>query len=109
VAKPWEYRWSSSRVYALGEPDPLVTESPCYLELSEEPSRRQALWREFLWGGDVREEVVRRGDWALGDAAFVQRLREIHGRPQQRGRGRPRKSPAAVLTLSQNAPLGRMG
>ena len=40
VAAPWEYAWSSSRVYASGEPDPLVAANPYYEELSKAPERR---------------------------------------------------------------------
>jgi hypothetical protein len=53
-------------------------------------------WREFLLAGDAREEEVRRGDWAVGDAAFRQRLHQLHGRPALRGRDRPRKQAAWV-------------
>ena len=93
-AEPWDYRWSSCRVYALGESDPLVTPNPLYEELGADPAARPRRWREFLLAGDPHEGEVRRGDWAVGDAAFRQRLHQLHGRPAPRGRGRPRK-PAA--------------
>src|SRR5262249_27663864 len=109
VQQPGDYPWSSCRVYALGEPDPLVTESPCYRELASEPSRRQELWREFLCGEDVREAAVRRGDRALGDDEFVQQMRQLHGRPQQRGRGRPRKGSAVNLAGISPQPLLKNG
>jgi putative transposase len=95
VAEPWTYRWSSARAYALGEEDPLVTDDPCYLELSPDADRRRQLWREFLLGEDVREEEIRRGDWALGEDAFGQRLAEVLGRPTPRRAGRPRKGQAS--------------
>ena len=94
VALPWEYPWSSCPAYALGKSDPLLTEGPCYLELSPDPARRPELWREFLLGEDVREAVVRRQDWALGDDDFRQRMAQVLGRPAPRRRGRPRKAPA---------------
>jgi hypothetical protein len=34
VAEPWDYSWSSCRAYARGAVDPLLTENPCYPELS---------------------------------------------------------------------------
>ncbi len=91
VAEPWDYRWSSARAYALGEADPLLAENPEYLALSEGPARRQELWRAFLLGQDPREEVVRRGDWAVGDEDFRRRVRVAQGRPGPRRRGRPPK------------------
>jgi putative transposase len=92
VALPWEYPWSSYRAYVLGAVDPLLTADPCYTELSADPERRQQLWREFLLGEDVREEVVRRGEWALGDDEFRGRMAQVPGRPLPRPRGRPPKS-----------------
>src|SRR5207253_1885484 len=81
VAAPWDYPWSSCRAYALGEPDPLLTEDPCYTELSPDPSHRQQRWREFLCSDDPREGVIRRGDWAVGDDGFRGRMAQVLGRP----------------------------
>jgi len=95
VAEPWAYPWSSCRSYALGELDPLLTEDPCYMELSPDASRRQELWREFLLGEDDREEAVKQGDWAVGDDGFRERMAQALGRPQPRRRGWPRKAQEA--------------
>ena len=73
----------------------MVTENPLYAGLGADPAARQRRWREFLLAGDPREEAVRRGDWAVGDGAFRQRLHQLHGRPAPRGRGRPRKAAAS--------------
>jgi putative transposase len=100
VAEPGQYPWSSARAYALGEPDALVDESPEYLALADSAARRQQLWREFLLGEDPREEVVRRGDWAIGDDSFRLRVLQAQGRPAPRRRGRPRKAPAADVRIS---------
>src|SRR5262249_39626032 len=96
VADPWDYPWSSARAYALGGRDPLLADTPWYRELAEEAGRRQQLWREFLLGDDPREAAVRQGDWAVGDDAFRRRMRQEHGRPAPRRRGRPRKERAII-------------
>jgi hypothetical protein len=44
-----------------------------------------------LRADDRREAVVRRGDWAIGDEEFCQRVLLEHGRPAARRRGRPPK------------------
>ena len=95
VKAPWDYAWSSCRAYALGEPDALLTEDPEYAELSPAPARRQSLWREFLMGEDLREGVIRRQEWAIGNADFCRELAAVLGRPLAARRGRPRKEPAA--------------
>jgi putative transposase len=92
VAVPWDYPWSSCRAYACGEADPLLTEDPCYTELSPEPARRQQLWREFLCGDDPREGGIARGDWAVGDEGFRGRMAQVLGRPVSRPRCRAPKA-----------------
>jgi putative transposase len=96
VTEPWAYPWSSCRFYALGASDPLVTEDRCYTELSPDLQRRRALWQDFLMGEDVRAEVSRRGDWAVGAEDFRKRLAAVLGRPAPRRRGRPRKAHATA-------------
>ncbi|HWG44720.1 MAG TPA: transposase [Gemmataceae bacterium] len=91
VAEPWQYRWSSAACYAWGTADSLVEENPCYQELAVGKVDQQRLWRAFLVAEDEREDEVRRGDWAVGDARFRDRMGEVRGRPLRR-RGRPRKS-----------------
>jgi putative transposase len=97
LTEPWAYRWSSARAYALGVTDPLLAENAEYLDLSQEPDRRQELWREFLLGPDPRQEALRAGDWAIGDDDFRLRAHLQQGRPGPRRRGRPRKHAAAEL------------
>jgi putative transposase len=91
VSVPWEYRWSSAAAYALGAVDPLLAENAEYEALSDRPAGRQHHWRTFLMGVDPREEIVRRGDWAIGDEAFRLRALQELGRPAPRPRGRPCK------------------
>ena len=88
---PWEYVWSSAAAYALGKPDPLLAENAEYLALAATAEARQQRWRALLVAADPREEVMRRGDWAVGDEALRPRALQELGRPAPRRRGRPRK------------------
>ena len=84
--RPWDYRWSSCRAYALGESNGLLTANPWYEGLSVKPSRRQALWREFLLG-DPHEAEIRRSDWVVGGETIGRRMRQVAGWPAPRGAG----------------------
>jgi putative transposase len=44
VTEPWAYRWSSSRAYALGEADPLLSYNLWYRTLGASAEERQARW-----------------------------------------------------------------
>jgi putative transposase len=105
VALPWDYAWSSARAYALGEANPLLADNPEYLALAPGAERRQRLWRALLRGADPKEEVVRRGDWALGSARFKARLLVSQGRPAPRRRGRPRKPRADDETITSQVSI----
>ena len=94
VAEPWTYRWSSCRVDALGEPDPLLTANPWYEELAATGERRQELWRELLLGEDAQEEAVGRAEGVLGSDAFRSDCRRARSRVVPEGRGRRRKQRA---------------
>lgn len=90
VARPWEYRWSSAAVYALGRSDSLVQElNPCYLELASKVPARQKKWQDLLLAGDPLEEKVRQAEHVLGDDGFEQQFQQEHGRSIRRRRGRP--------------------
>jgi putative transposase len=41
VTEAWEYRWSSCRAYALGEPDPLLSYNVWYQTLGADAGQRQ--------------------------------------------------------------------
>ena len=45
VARPGDYRWSSYRTHAFGEPCGWLTRHPCYLALGRTDSERQAAYR----------------------------------------------------------------
>jgi hypothetical protein len=94
------YPWSSARAYAWGASDDLLAPNSWYESLAATAADRQARWREFLRGADVREEAIRQGEGVLGEGSFRARVGEAHGRPVPRGRGRPRK-PATVLISTQ--------
>jgi putative transposase len=89
VAEPWEYRWSSCRSYAQGEPDPLLAANPWYEELATDPERRRELWRAFQLGEDPKEAVVQRQDWVIGGEGFRRRMQRQAARPVPRRAGRP--------------------
>jgi len=89
---PWAYRWSSCPAHALGVADPLLSYNVWYQSLGSDAQERQQRWREFLLGDDPHEELVRRGDWVIGDEAYGRRLQRTAARPTRR-RGRPRKPP----------------
>jgi putative transposase len=91
---PWEYEWSSCRTYALGEANELLTENPCYTERCDTAAARQEWWRRFLMEEDPRQKVVERGDWAVGDVGFQQRMAVVLGRAMPQPRGRPKKGTA---------------
>jgi hypothetical protein len=81
----------------LGKPDALLADHAEYLGLASSPGQRQETWQRFLHADDRREAMVRRGDWAIGDDEFRQRVLLEHGRPTPRRRGRPPKpAPATV-------------
>ena len=48
IKHPKEYRWSSYRFYAYGEPDPLITHAPSYLALGGSPVKRQGIYRNMV-------------------------------------------------------------
>ena len=96
VAVPWEYDWSSSRGYALGAANPLLSYNVWYRELARTDEGRQQRWREFLLGDDPKEELVCREDWVVGPDSYRRRMQVPEARPTRRWRGRPRKPPAGA-------------
>jgi len=91
ASEPLSYPWSSCRAYVQGEFDPLLTEDPCYNQLSPDPQCRRELWRGFLLGEDEQEAAIRQGDRAVGDDSFREPMAQVLGRPVARRRGRLRK------------------
>lgn len=81
VAHPKDYKWSSYRHYAFGEPDPLITPAPSYLALGETDEERQREYRAMVDMIMAEDESMRR-DYSktlyIGDPDWVAaRYREI--------------------------------
>ena len=97
VAHPAEYRWSSYRANAQGEPDALTSPHEVYAGLGLDAASRQAAYRELfryeLEPGLVDE--IRRatnGNYALGSVLFCEQIAATLGRRVTPGQsGRPRK------------------
>jgi putative transposase len=98
VAHPAEYRWSSYRANAQGEPDALLEPHALYLALGKDAASRQSAYRELfrheLEPGLVDE--IRRatnGNYALGNSAFAEQVSSALGRRAVPGKsGRPRRT-----------------
>jgi putative transposase len=105
VKEPGDYRWSSFRANAFGEPDPLVSPHKLYLALGgDAESRRAAYRRLFITTLDentlsqIREASNK--SWALGDEQFRLRITEMtQRRAFSRGHGGDRRSVSRSLTL----------
>jgi putative transposase len=93
VAAPWQYEWSSCRAYALGVADPLLAYNVWYRALASDAQGREQRWREFLLEDDAKEEIVRRGDWILGEETYRRQMQQPKARATRRVRGRPLKPP----------------
>ncbi len=95
VAHPAEYRWSSYRANAQGEPDALLKPHALYRTLGKDAASREAAYRELfryqLEPGLVDE--IRRatnGNYALGNATFAAQVTSALGRRAVPGKsGRP--------------------
>jgi len=61
VGKPEEYEFSSYRYYSEGRRDELLTFSPAYLGLSEDPKKRQGFYQEHVCENRIYEEMKDRG------------------------------------------------
>jgi putative transposase len=90
-----EHAWSSARHHLGHARDPMLTDRAEYWQLGNTPFERERAYRarleEGLSGSRRAQlaEAVHKG-WALGDPAFLDRLRELIDRPlQPRRRGRP--------------------
>lgn len=82
VQSPGEWKWSSYRHYAYGEPNDLITDAPEYLSLGGTPAARRRAYRCLA---DPLDDVLlrRRRDLVdapfIGDPAWVTSQHERHG------------------------------
>ena len=95
VEHPAEYRWSSYRSHACGEPDDLLSPHPLYLALGGDGDRHQHYRALFPSGVPPAElEAIRlatRFSVPLGNDRFRRHVETSLGRPTgHAGRGRPR-------------------
>jgi len=96
VADPAEYRWSSYRRNALGEPNRLVKPHGLYLQLGPDPATRQAAYRTLFTDALAEEELTSirihvRQQKALGTPHFQAEVAALLARSVVvRPRGRPR-------------------
>ncbi|KJB91109.1 transposase [Skermanella aerolata] len=95
VAQPADYRWSSYRANALGQPDPSVTPHELYEALGSTPEARLSAYRELFrqYPDQSQIEEIRsatNGGFALGSETFQQHIANLTGRRTWRGHpGRP--------------------
>jgi putative transposase len=106
VDRPEAWPWSSAALHAGATPDSIAAlhDHPDYWACGNTPFDRQARYRQLLSAGlsASRTQHISQalhGQWALGDAPFVEMLASVANRrvaPNQRGR--PRK--AATVSAS---------
>jgi putative transposase len=95
VAIPDQFRWSSYRSNALGEPDALVKPHSAYLALSPDRTRCCARYREFVGSGTPAAELAQLREHAQqgkawGSARFQAQVEALLGRRcEVRAKGRP--------------------
>jgi putative transposase len=75
VVSPKDWRWSSYRHYAFGEPNDLINDAPEYLALGRTPAERREAY-QHLFASPLDEELrYRRPDFVhgpfVGDSAWV--------------------------------------
>jgi putative transposase len=76
VRSPKDYRWSSYRHYAFGEPNPLIQDEPEYLALGRTPAARRLAYRHLFADPLAAALRTKRPDIVdalfYGDAAWVE-------------------------------------
>jgi len=111
---PGEYRWSSYRNNALGQPDALVTPHPLYLALASDGETRRATYRALFQSAlaDAPLAELRMAlnqDQPIGNDRFYTQIEATTGqRRELRKRGRPRKKleeESAASDEQRNLPL----
>ena len=104
VPDPADYRWSSYRCHALGEPNDIVVDHPLYNALGASPEERRLAYRELFRSyiddrllGVIRASVNQCG--VLGSERFKDEIGAVVSRrvrPAPRGRPRTHERSGAV-------------
>ncbi len=96
VPHPAEYKWSSYRINAQGEPDNVVTPHLMYTQLGLDEQSRQVAYRK-LFRYELEPKLVdeirkaTNGNYVLGDSRFAEQIAEALGRRVLPGKaGRPK-------------------
>ena len=112
VQDPGQYRWSSYRHNALGQPDPRITPHPLFLALDRDDAPRQAAYRALFRSelnddalADIRLALAQ--GQPLGQERFSDAIcaaagvRRTHNRP-----GRPVKKPDDPINAGAQTDFG---
>jgi putative transposase len=78
-----DWRFSSYRHCALGEPDPLIDTAPDYLALGHSPEARRRAYRGFFATPLAQSVRLKRVDFVL--APFIGPLNWVHKQLQRTG------------------------
>lgn len=103
VQDPADYRWSSYRHHALGEPNDVLIDHPLDLRLGATPRARNTSYRR-LFGTRIETQVLEEireclhHCGVLGNDRFKDRVeRMLHRRVRPGKRGRPKKAQHVTL------------
>ncbi|MDD4941002.1 MAG: transposase [Candidatus Omnitrophota bacterium] len=78
VKNPGDYRFSSYAYYAYGKADSLVTPSPAYIDLSDDPVKRQEKYVNFvIESNQINARILEKQAYA-GSQAFIERLEQYY-------------------------------
>lgn len=99
VEHPADYRWSSYRANAQGEPSDLISQHEVYTRLGITDADRFSAYRELFRAqldpklvDEIRQAT--NGNYVLGNTQFTQQIEKALGRRVVRGKaGRPRVNP----------------
>jgi len=96
VALPAEFQWSSHRANAHAGIDSLIRPHPVYCQLGESTESRQAAYCDLFRSSIAQDElcVIRdatQNAWAMGSAAFREKIAALSRRGERLPLGRPRK------------------
>ncbi len=104
--RPRDWPWSSHRHYALGEPNPLITDAPAYVSLgSTWLARRLAYLRLFAPRRVAPYQIRRpefRGPAFIGDEPWRRAMGEVRA---ARGPAPPEGSPRPLVSLLDDGRL----